>query len=292
MTGIIGTLLVLVLIGSLLVLGHLSPKVVNGTSPPSTTASSQPPTTTTSPGETTIPPPGGTTKASAVAALASASSDEPLTSLVGQGEQPILLDRTPTSPFITNQSATPVVEYLWSARCGVCGLENLVVAASLMEIGGSFKGLVPMAFGSSFSSVGFGGSYAGPVLFEPVETIGAPGSPGQSPTPQARAQYAHYDVAPYATAGASLPFLDVAGHYVLVGSEVPASLVTGLTLGQIATALRSPQSKIAQAILGGANILTSAICTTMAAIPKTLPSVCDSAVIQQLEAQLPTSPPR
>jgi hypothetical protein len=290
-TGIIGVLLVLVLIGSVLALSHLSPRVVNGAAPPSTTASSSP-TTTTAPVVTTIPPPGTGTTGTAIAALAAVSRDDPLTSLVGQGSQPVLLVRTPASTFITDQSATPVVEYLWNARCGACGLENLVVSTSLMELGGTFKGLVPMSFGPSFSSVGFRGSYAGPVRFEPVETIGTPGSRGQSPTPQARAQYAHYGAPPYATTGTTLPFLDVAGHYVLVGSTVPASLVSGLTLQQITRALHTPQSKVAQGILGSANILTAGICATLSAIPKPLPAVCDSGVMQQLESLLPSTPPR
>jgi hypothetical protein len=291
MTTIIGVALVIVIIASVLALSHLSPKVVNGTSGSSPTSSSEP-STTTVPGQATIPPAGTTTGATAISALLVAGRDGSLTSLVGQGGQPIPLLRTPTSTFITNQTATPVVEFLWSARCGACGLENLVVATSLVELGGTFKDMAPMSFGPSFSSVEFSGTYRGPVVFEPVETIGPPGSSGAAPMPQARAQYAHYDVAPYAPVGAALPFLDIAGHYVSVGSDIPGNLVAGLTLNQIATALRSPRSMTAQSIIGGANILTAGICTTLAAIPKPLPLVCGSSVIQQLETLLPTSPPR
>jgi hypothetical protein len=289
-TTIISIILVLLIIGSLLALSHLSPKVANGVSSPSTDSSSLP-TTTGAAVPTTLPPPGGVASAPAISAIAAASRNRTLTSTVGEGGQPMLLMRTTASSFITSSTATPVVEYLWSARCGACVLENLVVASSLIELGGTFKGMSALSFGGSFSSVGFG-TYRGPVVFEPVEMVGPPGARSGTPTPQAKGQYELYDTSPYTTSKATLPFLDVASHYVTVGSAVPGSLVSGLSLRQIAAALQSAHGKVAQAIIGSANIITAGVCTTLSALSRPLPSVCLAREIQQLETSLPPSPPR
>lgn len=288
-TTIISIIGVLVIIGGLLALSHLSPKVVNGASSPSTSSPS-PPTTTAASVPTTLSPPGGLAGASAISTIAAASRDRALTSTVGEGGQPMLLLRTTASSFITTPTATPVVEYLWSARCGACGLENLVVASSLIELGGTFKGMSALSFGGSFSSVGFG-MYRGPVDFEPVEMVGPPGEPNGTPTPQAKSQYELYDASPYTTSKATLPFLDVASHYVTVGSSVPSDLASGLTLRQIAAALQSGHGSIAHAIIGSANILTASICATLSDLSRPLPSICLAGEIQQLAASLPTSPP-
>jgi len=286
---VISIVLVLVIIGSMLALSHLSPKVVNGVSP-STNASSLP-TTTTSPVPTTMPP---SAQRSAVSVLTSASRDPLLTAAIGQGGQSIPLMRTTESTFITSPSATPVVEYLWSAGpgCAACDVENLVVASSLIELGGTFRGLTPLSFGPTLSSIGFAGAYQGPVVFEAVETTAPLGGSSATLTPQEIGQYARYDTAPFATARGTLPFLDVASHYVSVGSAVPAGLVAGMTLRQVALALRSSKGQIARAILGSANILTASICSTLSALSRPLPAVCLTGVIQQLETSLPTSPPR
>jgi len=290
-TSMISIVLVLVVIGSVLALSHFSPKAAGGTAAPSTTASSTP-TTTTATGSTTLPRGGNTTGPTAIASLTAASRDPTLIAAIGQGGQPMLLERTAASSFITNPTRTPVVEYIWSASGGAGGLENLVVASSLIELGGTFKKMTPLSLGGTYNSVGFSGPYRGPVLFESVQTVGPLGGQGSMPTPQAREQYVLYDATPYTSARGTLPFLDIASHYVLVGSEIPSNLVAGLTLGQIATALRLPHSQIARAIIGGANDLTAGICTTLSALSQPLPAVCLTAVIQRLETTLPTSPPR
>jgi hypothetical protein len=107
----------------------------------------------------------------------------------------MLLERTAASSFITNATRTPVVEYIWSATGGAGGLENLVVASSLIELGGTFKTMTPLSLGGTYSSVAFSGTYRGPVLFVSVQTVGTPGQ-GSTPTPQAREQYELYDRPP------------------------------------------------------------------------------------------------
>jgi hypothetical protein len=289
-TSLVSVLLVLVVIASLLALSHLSPKVVSGT-PGSSVTSTSASTTTLGTGQTTIPQ-SGAIGGTALSILESTSRNGPLITSVGQGGQRVLLMRTTALSFITNPGAKPVVEYFWRATCDACGTENLVVATSLLELGGTFSGLRPQSIGSRISSVGFGSvRYHGPVVFEPVEMPGATGGRASALSRQAQAQYALYDRSPYTKGVAVIPFLDVASHFVATASGIPSRLVSGDTLRTITTALHAGHSRIAQAILGSANILTAAICTTLTQLSCPLPPVCFSGMIQQLESSLPTSPP-
>jgi hypothetical protein len=59
--------------------------------------------------------------------------------------------------------------------------------------------------------------------------------------------------------GGQFPFIDVGGKYQF-GVQYDAGLLAGRTQAEIADAMSDPDSKIAQAIDGSANLLTAAIC--------------------------------
>lgn len=69
--------------------------------------------------------------------------------------------------------------------------------------------------------------------------------------------------------GAGLPFIDIGNRVLIEGAGIGFSPGTleGVPLGQIATDLSDPTSPVAQAVLGGANEISAAICATDGARP-------------------------
>jgi hypothetical protein len=69
-------------------------------------------------------------------------------------------------------------------------------------------------------------------------------------------------VPPYVTGAdqsGAVPFLDIANHYVLAGSQYSPQVLAGLSAGQIASQLRNPSSPVAKAIDGSAKVIIAAI---------------------------------
>jgi len=58
----------------------------------------------------------------------------------------------------------------------------------------------------------------------------------------------------------SIPFIDVGGRYVTSTATYDIAVLQGLSMGQIAHALRDPSSPVSQAIVGAADQLTAEIC--------------------------------
>ncbi len=69
--------------------------------------------------------------------------------------------------------------------------------------------------------------------------------------------------------GASLPFIDIGNKLLIEGAGIGFSpgLLQGLSMAQIATDLSDPTSPVAQAIVGAANQITAAICSTTGQAP-------------------------
>jgi len=79
----------------------------------------------------------------------------------------------------------------------------------------------------------------------------------QSMTPAQAQIFQQFDAPPYVAQSAvgTIPFLDVANHYLLNGSPFSPQVLHGETWQQIAQAVQQPANAEAQAILGGANVL-------------------------------------
>jgi hypothetical protein len=69
--------------------------------------------------------------------------------------------------------------------------------------------------------------------------------------------------------GTTMPFVDIGNRLVIEGAGIGFSPGTlqGLSMGQIATDLSEPTSDVAQAVLGAADEVTAAICTTTGEAP-------------------------
>ena len=57
-----------------------------------------------------------------------------------------------------------------------------------------------------------------------------------------------------------IPFVDLAGRYVISGASYDPQVLQGKTHAQIAAALSDPNSAIAKGADGAANLITAAIC--------------------------------
>ena len=88
------------------------------------------------------------------------------------------------------------------------------------------------------------------------------------------ALYEKYDQPKY-TSGAdpgSIPFVLIGGKYLISGASYDPAVLKGKSHAQIAAALKDPDSDIAKAVVGTANVITAAVCATLT----TKPAVCST----------------
>lgn len=282
--------LVVLVVGSLVALGHLKTTV---TLPPSTTTT-LPTTTTSSSTSTTIPPTGGATAGLApLAAYGAGSTNAVVLTAVGAGGEPLPFVRTTAHTYITDPSAAPVLVYWWNGTCAPCAAENLVVVSSLEALGGKFTGLSTTTETGGVATISLRhATYHGPVVLQASEVDGPNGLPDQSYTPQAQQQFQTYDRKPYTKDPAAYPFLDIGGHFVQVGPAFASALLDRLTIAQIAADLSTPDSAVTRAIDGSADELTAAVCTTLKELSQRRPLICANPSIVAIEPGLPTTPPK
>jgi hypothetical protein len=100
----------------------------------------------------------------------------------------------------------------------------------------------------------------------------------QKPTPRQAASVAVYD-----TSTSTFPLLDIANHYVLVGSSYSPSVLGGLSQAQIAADLAFPTSPVTQTVMASANEITAAICTVTGQRPAT---VCSARGVTLADAKM------
>ncbi len=101
-----------------------------------------------------------------------------------------------------------------------------------------------------------------------------------------QALFNKYDGPPYFSTAGSIPFIDIGGKYLISGASYSPQVLAGKTQTEIAAALSTPTSAIAQAVLGAANVITAAICKITSNSPS---AVCTSAGVTAASAKLPSS---
>jgi hypothetical protein len=133
------------------------------------------------------------------------------------------------------------------------------------------------------------GHYGGPfytskyIDFVPIETADQQQNPLQTPTTEQQNLLNTYDVAPYTTQPGSIPFIDIANQYIMIGASFSAQDLQNLQWQDIANSLSDPTSTVGKDILGTANYMTAGICMTTHQQPG---SVCNTEVIQKIEQSL------
>jgi hypothetical protein len=177
----------------------------------------------------------------------------------------------------------PEILYLGAEYCPYCAAERWVLAAALSRFG-AFSGLhfihsspddiYPSTPTLSFYRSAYSSTHVG---FVPVETEGPiEGQPLQAPSAAQAALMSRWDRPPYVPVGHndSIPFVDIGGRYLLIGSQYVPSDLAGLSWSQVAHDMHDPADGVARDIDGAANIISAAICQVTAGQPG---GVCSSA---------------
>jgi hypothetical protein len=83
--------------------------------------------------------------------------------------------------------------------------------------------------------------------------------------------------------GGGIPFIDIGGKYVISGASYDPQTLHGMTHEEVASALSDPNSPVAKAIDGTANVITAAICDITGNQPS---SVCTAPGVTAANAKL------
>lgn len=248
--------------------------------------------------------PSGPTKASSQVFNAVTNVDPNVLSTVGTGgvQNPLHTVKGPP-PILVGPNGKPQFLYIGAEYCPYCAAERWATVVALSRFG-TFDKLYQTTssstdiYPSTPTFTFYTGHYGGPfytskyIDFVPVETQGnVQDSSGnyatlQTPTTEQENLLNTYDVPPYTTSSGSIPFIDIANQYVLVGASYSAQDLQNLQWQDIANSLSDPTSTVAKDILGTANYMTAGICMSTKQQPG---SVCNTDVIQKIEQSLTKS---
>lgn len=185
----------------------------------------------------------------------------------------------------------PSIVYLGAEYCPFCATERWAMAVALSRFG-TLKGVGaihsdPNDTPSSIPTLTFyKSSYTSKYLtFTPVEMQTVNKQPLQSPTTAQKALLAKYDGPPYVSQqyAGSIPFVDFGNKWIISGASYSYATLQGKTWSQIADALHTPSTPIAQGADGAANVMTAAICKLTSNQPA---SVCGTPLIKTLQGQI------
>ncbi|HEX7340273.1 MAG TPA: DUF929 family protein [Rhodanobacteraceae bacterium] len=123
------------------------------------------------------------------------------------------------------------------------------------------------------------------VDFQAVELSDRDGKQLMQPDALQKKIFLKFDAPPYTRYAQGIPFVYVDGHYMLSAPIVLPSQIHGLNWQQIANALGSPNSPLAQAVMPRVNLLTAAICQRLGA--KGPAKVCKAPGVKAAAAKLP-----
>ena len=184
----------------------------------------------------------------------------------------------------------PLITYVGAEYCPYCAAERWALAVALSRFGtfsnlsgthSSGSDVYPDTQTLSF----YGSTYTSPYVdFQPVEEATNQQAGGsyqalQAPTAAESALMAKYD------SQGSIPFLDIANRYVVIGASYSPQVLQGLSRNQIAVQLSDPSSPVAEAIDGTANDITAAISAVTGNQPSSVgSSAAIAAIVQKLGA--------
>jgi len=184
----------------------------------------------------------------------------------GQSAATLHTVRKPGRPLLVG--GKPAIVFVSEESCPFCAAERWSLAVALSHFGtwthlgttrSSATDVYPSTATLSFRTAGY---QSAQLTLRTTELADSLGRPLQSPTSLDRQLIGTYDVPPYVTGAdqsGAVPFLDIANHYVLAGSQYSPQVLAGLSAGQIASQLRNPSSPVAKAIDGSAKVIIAAI---------------------------------
>ncbi len=211
-----------------------------------------------------------------------------LNAVGGGTSNPKSITRVTGAPLTSN--GKPEMLYIGAEYCPFCAAERWAMAVALSRFG-TFTGVngihsSPTDYAPNTPTLTFYKStYTSKYLtFVPVEEQTVQKTTLQTPTAAQTQLIAKYDAPPYvssANAG-SIPFVDFGNQYMISGASYSPLLLAGKTWAQVAAALSTPSSPIAQSVDGTANRITAAICK----LTNNQPASACTPVVKALEAKL------
>lgn len=199
---------------------------------------------------------------------------------VGVGSAQLAPSRI-AAPALT-AGGKPRVVYIGAEYCPYCAAERWAVVVALSRFGtwsglgateSSASDVYPGTQTLSFHGAAYTSKY---LSFTGVETHSntpqnGTYAPLDSPSPADQKLFDTYDRPPYTpgTPG-GIPFIDIGGRYISSGASYSPQVLAGKSRADIAAALADPNSPVAKAVDGSANVLTAAICTTTNNQPATV----------------------
>ena len=175
-----------------------------------------------------------------------------------------------TAPALT-ADGEPRVVYVGAEYCPYCAAERWAMAVALSRFG-AFTGLGETAsspsdvYPNTATLTFHGASYASNYLsftareIQSNQVVNGTYAPLDTLSSADQALFDKYNAPPYTDSAGSIPFIDIGGRYVISGASYSPQVLQGKTQTQIAAALADPNSAIAKAVDGTANLITAAIC--------------------------------
>jgi hypothetical protein len=208
-------------------------------------------------------------------------------SKVGAGSSQIQFQPTaPNTPLLTANGGKPEVIYVGAEYCPYCAAERWGTVIALSRFG-SFNGLTLMRSSSgdsyantatlSFRNATYTSKY---IVFNATETEDRNNQPLATPAADVMNIFTTYN------SQGSIPFMSYGNQYVTIGGPFIPTMMANLDWQQISSQVKDPNSDVSQAVIGSANEQTAAICKLTNNRPG---DVCNTPVIQQLEAKLPAA---
>lgn len=207
--------------------------------------------------------------AAASASVVRAITNVPASTLnaIGAGGASRLTPIAGSQPPLTS-GGKPEVLYVGAEYCPFCAAERWALTVALSRFG-TFSGLrfihssstdvYPSTPTLTFYRSRYTSKY---LVFTPVETETASGTPLQKLTPAQAALFSRYDGPPYVPSAdaQSFPFVDFGNKALIIGAQYSPGALSGLTWSQVATAIRNPSTTIAKDVNGAANVVTAELC--------------------------------
>ena len=237
-------------------------------------------------GETT-PPPGVVHEAthvptSVLTQVGLGTSSDPITPPMRiRKKAPILM-----------KDGKPRIVYLGAEYCPFCATERWAMVVALSHFGqfsnlGATHSSSTDVYPNTKSFDFYRSSYKSPyITFTPVELQTTDYKPLQSPTALENKLISTYDVPPYVSNSSqdgSIPFIDFANQYLVIGASYSPKVLAGLTMSEIAAALSLPNTQVAQGADATANYITAAICLLTHNRPA---SACSIKPVRQAESKI------
>ena len=187
---------------------------------------------------------------------------------VSPGQQITPLQKVKTSGPPLTMGGKPAIVFVSEESCPFCAAERWSLAVALSHFGtwshlgtttSSGTDVYPDTATLSFRTAQYQSTE---LTLRTTELADNAGRPLQAQTQLDTGLIDTFDVPPYvnsADQSGAVPFLDIANKYILAGAQYDPQVLADLSAAQIAGQLSRPDSPVAQAIDGSAQVIIAAI---------------------------------